>query len=85
MVVPGRSPGWCITITALDAQVSTPIGVFETMEITGQSGNYTATLYYGKGMGLIKTVGPDFEDELVEVYYDTEEKEKVLDNFYLRR
>ena len=77
--------GMIYTITDIGAKVSSLTGVFETMEITGQSDNYTVTVYYGKGMGLIKISTLDFETELVEVYYDTEEKEKVLDNFYLRR
>ena len=76
------------TITSVDAKVETPLGVYDTVEVSRVSENdgitYTTKDYYALNVGLIKTVnsGGGYTFEAVLKVDEKNTSQKKVMNFY---
>ena len=83
-----ESPNGAVSeITGLDVEVETPLGRMEALEVTSTHDGYTNLSYYAEGMGLIKRVaeqGENQEDDVTSTLmtFDEETAEKLPVTIY---
>lgn len=83
-----ESPNGAVSeITGLDVEVETPLGRMEALEVTSTHDGYTTLSYYAEGIGLIKRVaeqGENQEDDVTSTLmtFDEETAEKLPVTIY---